>query len=208
MKIILISVLVFLLSSMVDENVLNAQNKTRIELTCGPTLNGSVNLFRNWGNGIFAGGGFAYHLFTSFDLVMNVSYQDYPYKGHHLELISFGEKYYVTGKRSNIFETSLGFRTSPKGNRIFPSFAFRTGIIRVHTGEIIISHDWGDLIYHGTGSYDTKGFIAFDIGAGVSLASRLRAIAEGRLTSSFDGKQTYVPLLLTVQYDLKKPSGS
>jgi hypothetical protein len=199
LKRILFFILLILLT-----NAINAQNKFRVELSGGPSLNPSWGLFGNWVTGVFAGGGLAYHLFNSFDVVMNASYQDYPFKGGHLQLLSFGEKYYVYGKRSNVFETSLGFRTSPKGNRIFPSFSIRTGVIRVHTGEIILSHDWGETIYHGTGSYDTKAFIAFDLGVGIRLASRLRAITEGRLTQSFDSRQTYVPLLLTVQYDLKK----
>jgi hypothetical protein len=198
-------------------HVLYAQNQFRIEIQGGPSLNSNAlngGLFSNWGNGLIVGGGIAYHVFPSFDLVMNVSYQGYPYQGDNLQLVApavLGFRQKVTGKESNIFEASLAIRTSPTNSIIFPYFSLRTGVFRVNVGEIIVS-SWFESspenisrgTYHGTGTFDTKLFAALGLGFGVRLNSRFRAMVESRITQTFDLEQTFVPILLTLQLDFKK----
>jgi hypothetical protein len=196
---------------------LHAQNQFRIELQSGPSLNSNKlngGLFSNWGNGLIVGGGIAYHLFPNFDLVMNVSYQGYPYQGDNLQLVTpdvLGFHQNVTGQGSNIIEASLAIRTSPIDSKIFPYFSFRTGVLRVNLGEIIVS-SWFESspesisrgTYHDTGTIDTKVFASLGLGFGIRLNSKLRTMVESRIIQTFDLEQTFVPVLLTLQYDLRK----
>jgi hypothetical protein len=210
--------LAFIVLMILINHELQAQKLFKIELQSGSSLNGSVmngGLFSNWGNGLIVGGGIAYHLFPNFDLVINVSYQYYHYQGDNLQFVNpdvLGFRRSVTGSGSNIIETSLAFRTSsPADSKIVHYFSFRTGVFRVNVGEINVA-SWiestPELITRGlypkTGVVEIKGFASLGIGFGVRLNSRLSTIIESQITQTFDLKQTFVPVVLIMQYNLKK----
>jgi len=56
--------------------------------------------------------------------------------------------------------------------------------------------------YRGTGIATTKGFAAFGVGFSIPLDSSIRVKLESRFTQTFDSKETFLPVLSTVQFDL------
>ena len=211
-------IIVFFLLMVVSCTEIYSQSRFRLELTGGASLNikRSENIFSNWGNGFIFGGGFVYKLFPSFDLAMNVSYQNYPYVGGNLQIIDpliLGWHYSVSGHGSNIIESSLVFRNSPKKTLFYPIFSLRVGVLRSHIGDIDIQ-EWSNLFpasispekYQGSGTVDTKGFAALGLGLNIPLNTNHRLILESRITQTFDLEQTFVPIILTFQHDLIKKS--
>lgn len=209
--------LAFLALVLTSTQVLNAQNHFKIEIQGGPSFNNNTlngRLFSNWGNGLSIGGGVLYQLFPSFDIVMNVSYQAYPYQGDNLQLAApsiLGWRQSVTGLGSNIIEASFAIQNSPNNSTFYTFFSLRGGILRVDLGEIIVS-TWHESspetisksTLNETGTLDTKGFAAFGLGLGVQLNSNTRVIVESRIIQTFDIEQTLIPILFTLQLDLKK----
>jgi hypothetical protein len=208
--------LIFLFMFIVaNTNIIRAQNTFRIELFGGSSLNlnHDTRLFSNWGNGYIMGGGVVYQLFPSFDLAMDIAYHRYPYKGGYLELITpdiLGWEQSVSGSGSNILECSLAFRNSPDKSRFSPVFSLRLGVFRTHIGEIIIS-EWYNQTpqniiyqkYNNTGIIQTNIFAALGLGFSIPLKENSRAIIESRITQTFDLKQTFIPIVLTLQHDFK-----
>ena len=214
MKIRYLIVLLVLMKS--NTNVILAQNPFRIEALGGTSLNFRYNarLFNNWGNGYIFGGGVVYQLSPVIDLAMDVGYQGYPYKGGNLELVApdvLGWERGINGSGSNILECSLVFRNTPKKSIFYPVFSFRMGVYRTHIGEILIN-EWYYLTpgnisqhkYNGTGTIHTKGFAALGLGFNIPLNDNARLIVESRITQTFDLEQTFIPIVLTFQHDLKK----
>jgi hypothetical protein len=182
----------------------------------GPSLNlkNDAGLFNNWGNGYLVGGGVVYQLFPSFDLAINIAYQDYQYRGGNLELIVpdvLGWEQSVSGSGSNVLECSVVFRNTPKNSLFYPIFSFRLGVFRSQIGEVIIN-EWYDQTpenvshhkYNCTGIIQTNGFAALGLGFNIPLNEKSRLILESRISQTFDLKQTFIPILLSFQHDLGK----
>lgn len=208
--------IVLFLLMVISSNVIRAQNRFRIELLGGSSLNLKYNsgLFSNWGNGYLVGGGVVYQLFPSFELAVDVAYHGYPYIGGNLDLVVpdwLGWEQSTSGSRSNILEFSAVFKNTPKKFLFYPVFSFRLGVFRTHIGDIIVS-EWdaqtpenvSHLKYHGSGINQTNGFAALGLGFNIPLYENSRLILESRITQTFDLKQTFIPILLTYQYDLGK----
>lgn len=198
----------------VTTNIIHAQNFFWIEFMGGSSVNLRNNdrLFSNWGNGFLIGGGVVYQLFPSFDLSVDIAYQDYPYKGGYIQLVTpdvLGLEQSVSGSGSNVIECSVVFRNTPKNSLFYPIFSLRLGVFRSHIGEVIIN-EWYDQTpenvshqkYNGTGIIQTNGFASLGLGFNFPLKENSRFILESRITQTFDLKQTFIPILLTFQHDL------
>ena len=190
-----------------------AQNVLRLEILGGASLNSlSTGVFSNWGNGWTIGAGCAYRVNKALDLVADVIYHRYPYRGGNVHFVFpaiAGLRWSVSGQSSNVTEGSIAARVSTSNFLINPFLSVRTGLYLMDIGDVIVSK-WFDSnpqnvshsTYQGTGVSTTKGFAAIGFGFSIPLDSSIRVIFEGRLTATFDAKESFLPMQATIQIDL------
>ena len=193
--------------------LLNAQGNFRLQVVGGGSLNSlTTGVFSNWGNGWTLGGGFSHSISPSIDLALNIGYARYPYQGRNLQLAFpdvVGFRWSVSGKPSNVIEASIVARVSTSASFIDPFLSLTTGLYRFDISEIVIS-TWFDStpqnlsrsIYVGSGVSATRGFAAIGAGFSIPLDSSIRVTLESRFVQTFHSGETFVPLLIAVQFDL------
>lgn len=190
-----------------------AQSGFRIEFSSGASFNSSSKgVFRNWDNGWTLGGGATYQVGTSIELLATTSYSHFSYISKSLELVApdvVGWRQSVEGEASNVIEAAVGVRFVESTSFINPFLAVRTGFYRFDVGEVVIS-TWMDSnpqnvsrsVYRGTGNTTTKGFVAIGAGFSVPVDSNIRITLESHLAQTLDSNESFVPVLLSIQFGL------
>lgn len=190
-----------------------AQSRLHVEVLGGASLNTlSQGIISNWGNGWTAGGGLAYEVSPSVNLVLNFAYDHYPYQGGNLELVFpaiAGLHYSVAGSPSNAEEASLGIRSSTRTSVVSPFLSLNAGVYHFNIGDITVSEwfasnpqDVSHYTYRGSGTSITNLFASVGFGLMVPVDSRVALSLEGSFSQSFDSNRTFLPLVLRLRYAL------
>jgi hypothetical protein len=189
-----------------------AQNKWKAEIKGGRNIIASGGLFNNWGCGWDVGVGFSYQLKPSLQIAATASYQYFPYNGgkvYYAVPAVIGINSRVEGNKSYAYEASLATRLHPSNLKFGPFIAFRSGLYYLNIGQINIKM-WMEATpqhvsiypYAGTGKAELKAFGAIGLGFNIPFASRWAMRFESGYTSTFDGRQQFIPVLSTIQYNL------
>lgn len=187
---------IMLTSLLLFEGEAQAQSKFHFEINGGYVSSSwSESLLNNWNSGWMSGLGIAYFATPKIQLSINTVYQNYSYRGDHLQLPALrviGFRRESDGENSHVYEFSLGARFI-SSRKARPFFALRGGLLLMEVGQITIK-GWGQqmpeqeqyFVYEGSGQSYQKGFVALGFGFLLRLRSNMKLILENRCAYSFD----------------------
>jgi len=189
------------------------QAETRFEVTAGYLYNvqgGSV--LANWTNGWTVGSGISCSLSSETDLLWDVRCSRLPYEGGAVVLAVpevTGLNWSVSGKPTNIYESSAGIRFANHGANLRPFLALHAGVIATNVGRITVS-TWMESqpeivsseTYNGTGTAFIRAFGSVGLGVLLAVSPGFDVVAEARFVTLISADEMFVPLTLTCQWGL------
>lgn len=207
-----ISLVLFLFLFFVEAKALQ-RTKCGYEITSGYIFNAfNENLLSNWNNGWTIGFGFSYALNPSTEFLAHSSYQNYSYTGDNISLITpgvVGFRWDVEGEKSQLYELSLGARFVNGKKFIRPFITFRSGLIFMDIGDIIIT-TWNvqnpkqknKSNYSGSGEFLIKGLTSFGLGITLPIKQKTELIFESRFSIIFNKISTFIPINFSMRFKL------
>ena len=197
----------------IPEHSIYASEGFRLEVNGGITLIGSAQgVLSNWNDGWTAGTGVAYYLSPAIEIGANLSYHRFPYQGDNLQLAFpaiVGLRWRVDGNATSMYESGVGVRFISLKSFVQPFVSLRGGAYFMSVGDVLVTtwmesvpQNTSSTLYRGTGESLTKGFGAIGFGINMPFDSNFQFRVEGRYTTTFDGAQSFIPLIGTFEFSL------
>ena len=192
--------------------VASAQSRLAVGVVGGESVNSIRNgeILSHWGNGWTIDGSLSYHVMATMDVDLNLSYDQYPYKGGNFEItLPVSASATFSGKPSTAEEASLGVRFTAPTPFAKPFVVVKAGLRNLSIGRIDIAEstigfpqDVSHQTYSGTGASSVDFFAAVGFGFLVPINSMFSVSIEGRFSRVFLPNETYVPLVAGAQLNL------
>lgn len=191
-----------------------AQSRFSVEVLGGESFNAlnEGGYLGNWGNGWTIGGGVAYRASPNVNIGVNLSYNYYPFRGGHLELVFpaiAGLRYSVSGKPSTAEEASLVMRFTAPTRFVTPYLSVTGGISNFFVGSIDVVQSLGSgptavssSRYTGSGRSTLNFFSAVGLGLLIPVNTAVAVSIEGRFSHMFTQNSDFMPMIAEVQFDL------